>query len=286
MAQRLHDRTEVEAFYRSAARDSERRQPSADNPRSRSSTLPNFRLLPESTDAERREAFVQLCADAVAGFAFDRAAFVETLIAFGIALPDDTLDHLTAIARRLGDMWLEDSCSFHDVTIGMHRLTMMLIALEPFSGDPDATPRHGGRVFLAPAPGDQHGFGLAMVGYYLRRAGWDVSAELDARDDRLVEHIGARHYDCVGFSVGHERVVSPLTQLIGRIRRKSRNKLLKIMVGGPMIVADPAIAGTMGADLWALAAQLWSSGWLRSFQFRNVSNLEMYCRSSACLCHG
>ena len=251
MAQRLHDRTDVEALYQRASEDGEPGKRPGHCFHSDSNTLPNFRLLPDMSDAERYEAFVQICADAVAGFAFDRAEFAEILSAYGIATPDETLDHLTAIARRLGDMWLEDSCSFHDVTIGMHRLTMMLIALEPFGGEPDAEPRHGGRVFLAPAPGDQHSFGLAMVGYYLRRAGWDVSAELNAGDDRLIDHLGARHYDCIGFSVGHERAISPLTQLIGNIRRRSRNKLLKVMVGGPMVIADPAIAGTLGADLWA-----------------------------------
>ena len=218
------------------------------------SHIRKFTLVQPSPADEPFDLFVRERAENVAGFDYKAEEFLAVLTAQGIVETEAVLDLLTRVARLLGDMWTEDSCTFNDVTIGMHRLTLLLIGLEPFGTDPDATPRHGGRAFLAPAPGDQHGFGLAMVGYYLRRGGWDVSAELDAQEDRLIAHIASRHYDVIGFSVGHERAVDAVAVLIGRIRPRSRNRGLGVMVGGPMIVADPSLAATMGADLWAADA--------------------------------
>jgi methanogenic corrinoid protein MtbC1 len=194
---------------------------------------------------------VRASARRVIALDYDADSFRRALESEGVKSTDDILTVLTSVARLLGEMWLDDSCTFNDVTFGMHRLTLLLIALEPGGAEPGAQPLHGGRIFLAPAPGDQHGFGLAMVGYYLRRAGWDVSADLDSEENHIVDHVAARAYDCVGFSVGHERAVTPLAALIRRIRQHSRRAGLAIMVGGPMIIANPALAAQVGADLWA-----------------------------------
>lgn len=167
------------------------------------------------------------------------------------------LDTLSAAARRLGTMWLEDECSFHDVTIGTHRLTMLLIdgdhgdvgcAAAPLRGP------HGGRALIAPAPDDQHGFGLGVVGLYLRRAGWDVSVELTADRDRILSRLAASEFAVAGFSVGHERAVASVTTMIADARRCSRNRAIRIAVGGPMLVEQPALADTIGADLCAMDA--------------------------------
>lgn len=198
-----------------------------------------------------RSALALRCADAVIATDYDPGDFRRTITEAGAYATDDFLDVMTRIARRLGDMWVADDCSFTDVTFGMHRLTLLLHALEPGGIDPEARRQHGGRVYLAPAPGDQHGFGLAMVGYHLRKAGWDVSVDLGSDEDHIVAHVAGRAYDCVGFSVGHERTIPSLARLVARLRRETRRATPAIMVGGPMIVANPLIADEIGADFWA-----------------------------------
>ena len=247
MTHTLHERSAEAALYGDAASFVSFADPQDCLAENRAQQAGSFRI-----DAQcELTALVAVSAQRVIAADYAQDSFRRSLAVEGVRTTDEILAVLTLVARLLGDMWLADSCTFNDVTFGMHRLTLLLMALEPTGADADARPQHGGRVFLAPAPGDQHGFGLAMVGYHLRRDGWDVSAELDASEDRIVDHIAARAYDCVGFSVGHERAVTPLTALIQRIRQYSRRASLAIMVGGPMIVANPALAEEMGADLWA-----------------------------------
>ena len=198
------------------------------------------------------DTMIQACADRIIAPDYDAPGFRAWVASRAdVGIVDMALTVLTLTARKLGDMWLEDDCTFNDVTIGMHRLTLLLIALEPPTGDPLAQPQHGGRIFVAPAPGDQHGFGLAMVGFFLRRAGWDVSAELNGDESYVLDRIAARDYDCIGFSVGHERAIAPVAALIQQVRRRSRRRSVKIVVGGPMIVADPGLGKRMAADIWA-----------------------------------
>ena len=203
-------------------------------------------------DEARIDALIRGCAARVIAPDFDPRAFRGWIATQAeISADDMALTVLTLTARWLGDMWLADDCTFNDVTIGMHRLTLLLIALEPPTGDPLELPQHGGRIFMAPAPGDQHGFGLAMVGFFLRRAGWDVSAELGGDEEHVLDRVAAREYDCVGFSVGHERAIAPVAALIREVRRRSRRRSVKIVVGGPMIIGDPTLGERMAADIWA-----------------------------------
>ena len=196
--------------------------------------------------------FVRECAERLIAPDYDQPLFahwVETRADLSVA---DLLPNLlTLAARHLGEMWNEDLCSFVDVTLGMHRLTLILVDLEPPHADPSARAQHGGRILLAPAPGDQHGFGLALVGFYLRRAGWDVRVDIAGRSADPSDVVAERDYDIVGFSVGHERAVAPVAQLIAEIRQRSRNPRVRVVVGGPFLLGRPEVAMEMGADLCA-----------------------------------
>ena len=56
------------------------------------------------------------------------ARYVSELRAKGAPLPAIYLDLLAPAARRLGDMWEDDRCSFTDVTLGVCRMHQVLIA--------------------------------------------------------------------------------------------------------------------------------------------------------------
>lgn len=171
---------------------------------------------------------------------------------------------VTRIARILGEWWVADTCSFADVTLGLHRLTLLLFALEALP-DPGRARLHGGAVLLAPAAGDQHGFGLAVVAAALRHTGWDVSVELSGDEERLIRRAAAGRLDCIGLSVGHDRAIEPTRRLIERLRHATRATRPTIAVGGPMLTRHPNLAALVGADCsaedgFALAAQLTGTG--------------------------
>ena len=167
---------------------------------------------------------------------------------------------MTGAARVLGDWWVADTCGFADVTLGLHRLTLLLFEVEALPGLRRAR-LHGGAVLLAPASGDQHGFGLATVATALRHAGWDVSVELSGDEGALLRRVASRPPDCIGLSVGHDRAVAPVRRLVDRLRGAGRASPPAVAVGGPMLARHPDLAARVGADFaaedgFALAARL------------------------------
>ena len=53
-------------------------------------------------------------------------AHVETLLDHGMTLERVFLDLLAPVARKLGEFWEEDHCTFTDVTLGLSRLHRVL----------------------------------------------------------------------------------------------------------------------------------------------------------------
>lgn len=176
---------------------------------------------------------------------------VEALRADGASIDTLYVDLLTPAARELGRMWEDDVAQFSEVTVGVGRLQRVMRHLSPAFGREVEHPADGRRVLLMPAPGEQHTFGLAMVAEYFRRAGWDVVCELDGHSLDPVALVRSEWFDVIGMSVGAEARLDWLESGIAAVRRASRNRAIGVMVGGPVFVADPARAGTVGADATA-----------------------------------
>lgn len=184
---------------------------------------------------------------------------VEAATAFLVALADAgysreslLLDVLGPAAGRLGAMWLSDDCSFFDVTMGLCRLHQILRELGFDEGVSSAVRVGGARCLLAPAPGEQHSFGLLMVDEFFRRAGWNSQALESGEPDRVLRLVGEDFHLLVGFSMSCDTFQGELTDLIAEVRRVSCNPNVKIMVGGPWFNADPGRVGLVGADLSAV----------------------------------
>ena len=156
------------------------------------------------------------------------------------------LELLAPAARHLGDLWTEDLCSFTDVTIGLMRLQSALLHVTT----PPAVLNMSARrtALLAPAPGDQHSFGLTMVAGFLERAGWTVTQLHDGSPAAVEAALRAGWYGVLGLSAGSAPRLSAMRRMLPRLRTMSRNPDLGIMVGGPLFSATPALAAEIGAD--------------------------------------
>ena len=180
---------------------------------------------------------------------------VDTLLAGGVPVETIYLDLLAPAARRLGAWWDSDACDYFDVTMGLWRLQEVLQARStfgPWSAPSGASAR---RAFFAPAPGEQHGFGAALVEEFFRRAGWQTWNAPTTDLAGLEEHVAARNYDIVGLTISVERHLEMLPATIAALRRASRNPDIIVMVGGRVFVADPALAEQVGADATAADAE-------------------------------
>ena len=119
----------------------------------------------------------------------------------------------------------------------------------------DAAGQGGGEsVLLTIIPGEQHSFGLSMVAEFFRRAGWNLCTGPFSSHQELISLVHNHWFDIVGFSVSSDRRLDELQKDIQDIRRESRNRRSASSSGGPMVIAQPGLVASMGADMMSADA--------------------------------
>jgi MerR family transcriptional regulator, light-induced transcriptional regulator len=185
----------------------------------------------------------------------ERHALYEDLFLHGSSFEEICDQLLAATARRLGDLWMDDAMSFAAVSEGTSALHSDLIWLSERSG---ATPvvsnslEHSVLVF--PFPGERHIFGAAVLGESFRHAGWLVDVIAPQSLDACINTVSGEFYDIVAISVPRVEIFDSVTTLIAGLRQNSRNKSVKIMVGGPAIDKIET-ARRLGADATSFTGQ-------------------------------
>lgn len=195
-------------------------------------------------------AFVPLALHVDAG---ELLARVEAMIARGVTINALLLELLAPVARRLGELWEDDRCDFVDVTMGLWRLQQIVHDLTSrYPIDP-----HGARrALFFGMPGDQHSFGATVIEEVFRLEGWDTELLVDPSDHDLLERVACGWYDIVGLTVSLACHIERVPSVIQGLRSVSLNPRIRVMVGGPAINADPALATRIGADGTASDAKM------------------------------
>jgi len=214
----------------------------------RGAAAPVARQAAGTADAETLSHFVALVLDPLEQPAL---GFVERLHDDGMLLETVYLDVLAPTARRLGEYWCEDRCSFTEVTLGLWRLQQLLRHLGPAFREEAAQPHRGLAALLLPVPGEQHSFGLLMIAEFFRRAGWSVSSGPFASPAAMANALRRDWFSVVGFSVSAETHLDALVSGIRTVRRASRNPAVAVMLGGPLILDRPDLVIRLGADATA-----------------------------------
>jgi methanogenic corrinoid protein MtbC1 len=195
-------------------------------------------------------ADITALADIVLGTNLEAAAaYVMLLRDRGLLMETLFFELLEPTARRLGEMWDNDECDFVDVTLGVARLQKLLAIFNDTHDEPALeTRRH---VLMAMMPGDQHRFGMTMVGKFLSAAGWRVRTEFASTAQEIVDAARRDWFAVAGVTAGSDRHLEALPGTIVRLREQSENPAISVMVGGPMFTANPALAMEVGADATA-----------------------------------
>lgn len=209
------------------------------------STLGLPPLLPSASDVAE---FATLAVDHDATVL---AAHIQKLRARGLSIEAVFLHLLAPCARRLGEMWDDDLCDFTTVTMALWRLQQVLRNLSSAFHDDVNPAGEGHRAILASMPGEQHTFGLFIVAEFFRRAGWEVFDSPVNTSDDLVSVIAHERFAVAGLSLARESKIDEMTALIARMRTASRNRGVRIMVGGPAFVDRPWLVERVGADATA-----------------------------------
>jgi len=203
---------------------------------------------------ETTEAFAQMV---IAKGPESLIAYVGGLLQGGLGIETIYIDLLIPAARRLGDYWDEDLASFTDVTIGLGRLQQVVRALGCKTDDASGRQTHGNgppehSALFAPAPGEQHTFGLFIIEDVFRRAGWRTWMEMTAADDDVLDTVRSHWFDIVGLSMSAATHVENVKAAIRSVRAASRNPDLFVLVGGRLFTESPEYVAIVGADATAV----------------------------------
>jgi len=203
-------------------------------------------------DAGRMRDFIALV---LANDLHGCTGLIRDITADGATLPRICVDLLAPAARRLGEMWEQDLCTFIEVTAGLGTLHALMIRLHDLLGDGLPIRDHDRRILLASVTGAQHTFGLAMVAEVFSQSGWDVTM-LNACDTRtLAAVVRGESFAIAGLTAASTADADKLAPAVVTIRRASRNRAIGVMVGGPALGIDPALAEHVGADISAKDAE-------------------------------
>ena len=199
-------------------------------------------------DAPTQDAVVAFTETLLYGAAGVAAASVTTLLDSGIQAETLSLHLLSAAARHLGELWEADRVSFAEVTLATGQLQDIFRDLAPLIA-PASTTR--GAALLVATPGEQHSFGLTMLATFFRQAGWTAQTPRARNAIDIQRRVASTPFDVLGFSLGAEIHLTELARCIEVARRSSCRQSLAIMVGGPVFIARPELATSVGADATA-----------------------------------
>jgi methanogenic corrinoid protein MtbC1 len=178
--------------------------------------------------------------------------YIEQLREGGDSLPAVYLKLLAPAARRLGELWESDECSFATVTLGISRMHQVLLRFSPFfCANCTESPEDANSVLVIPVPGEQHTFGLMMLVEFFRREGWRVWSGSPRSDEELIGLLESDRFDVVGLSMATDRHLDSVPELLRAVRERSKNKNIRIIVGGRLFSEQPELAKKVGADATA-----------------------------------
>ena len=180
--------------------------------------------------------------------------YVRHLMSSGVPFQDVLLELMAPAARVLGERWEEDQASFVEVALGVSRMHRIL---REFDGVPShlwSNAGFGRHALLLPTPGEKHSFGLRLVQEFLLRESWTVTNNPVNDVEELGFLVAQEHFDIVGLSLSGQTVVEPFMESIRVVRKKSRNRNVRIIVGGHLFVEKPELIESCGSDAYAVDA--------------------------------
>jgi methanogenic corrinoid protein MtbC1 len=163
-------------------------------------------------------------------------------------LEDQTiyLGYIAGAARRLGEMWNEDSASFVEVTIACGRLYRIIRGLRHVIASDFTAGREDHPALFALVPGETHTLGIEIATDLFRREGWDVDLAVGMSHDALIDKSENRNYGAIVLVANSDLMLHTLTRLIVALR--ITQPLAHIVVAGKILNHLPNLAEITGVD--------------------------------------
>jgi MerR family transcriptional regulator, light-induced transcriptional regulator len=156
--------------------------------------------------------------------------------------------YIPALARQLGDDWLEDRVSFMEVTLASSRMQAMLRAIGAAWTADLAGPRHPATLLLIVPAHEQHTLGAMVLLGQLRRMGVSVRLSVAPETAELRGLLSAGQYDAVLISASSMARLADLRAVVQEVRRHGPRGQI-VAVGGHILQSGVDVAAATGADL-------------------------------------
>ncbi|MBS0374660.1 MAG: cobalamin-dependent protein [Proteobacteria bacterium] len=202
-----------------------------------------------AAEAEAELGVTELVALLRQGLSADRVGRVRDSVFAALGYEEACERLLAPAARRLGEMWEDDSADFAEVTIALAGLQTLARSLADRDRPATATPVEAPLALLVTAPGEQHMFGVLVVAESFRRGGWHVHSAFPRNAAELVGQVRELpSLALVGLSVARDETIPRLAPLIRELRSACRNPALRVLVGGRPFDLDPGLSAAVGGD--------------------------------------
>lgn len=174
--------------------------------------------------------------------------YVRNMLESGVSFQNVLLKLLAPAARELGARWEHDTTSFLEVTLGVARMHRILREFDGVPASMWSQAGAGHHGMLLPTPGEHHTFGLRLVQEFLLRESWSVTNCLIEQEVELEKLVANQYFCFAGLSLSGETLIDSLMSAIRTIRKKSKNRSIKIIVGGHLFAERPELVKRCGAD--------------------------------------
>ena len=197
----------------------------------------------------RDEWIERLCAALMSESETSHKAVISALISTGVTSEQVYQDYVPAAARRLGEMWISDTASFVDVTLGASRLQALFRSAGDARGLPmlDRSIPLGQEMLMVIPEFEQHSLGAFVAADTFRRHGVWVRMAIGMEAPELVELLRASRFSALGLSLATRKSVEQAEELIEYLRINV-SPLPPVIVGGRIVAEDAGTMRRCGAD--------------------------------------
>ena len=180
---------------------------------------------------------------------------ITVLKTHGVSINYIVLDLIPSIARRLGKQWEDDTLSFAEVSIGVNRLERVIHKLDYLFQVTQLEKRGNQSILITVFPESQHSLGTLILSNYFIHSGWRVYRPENTSMKSISQEIESHSHDAIAISVSCDEQLELLPNTISALREKSKNKKIKVLIGGPLYNKAPEKFAHIEADIKAFTPE-------------------------------
>lgn len=163
--------------------------------------------------------------------------------------PDTLIDlYVPAVARILGERWVDNTISFAEVTIGSMRLQALLEEASMQAAPSGRLLQREIQVLVVVPQGEQHFLGASVIAAQSRRLGCNVSTSFDEDFGSLQTRISQENPDLVLVTCSRAELLETAARTVQIVKEASANDLV-VALGGAFQTDYEAVKDIKGVDI-------------------------------------